>query len=77
MAVYAHECKNCHRTFTNNSNADLFCSEECREAFRIHELKNWEEKVKKAHRPIIDIAKEATRVGMTYGEYVARYLTNH
>lgn len=71
---FKHKCRNCHKMFYGESTGDIYCSEECREEYHSHEIKHWEEKVNKTHRPIIDIAKAATKAGMTYGEYVARFI---
>lgn len=74
VGKFKHECRNCHKIFYGDSQMYLYCSEECELEYKAHELKNWEEKVKKAHQPIRDIAKAATKAGLTYGEYVARYM---
>jgi predicted nucleic acid-binding Zn ribbon protein len=65
-------CPVCGKEFMARTSAQLYCSDECRMKGAL--LKRNAPKPKKTMDRLKEIALEATKNGMTYGEYVARMM---
>ena len=65
-------CPTCGKEFMARTSAQLYCSDECRMKGAL--LKRNAPKPKKTMDRLKEIALEATKSGMTYGEYVARMM---
>ena len=79
--IYNVSCKICGKQFTANTVRKMLCSEECKRENRIRkateynkkikEIKENAKKEKEQRETIVDIAVEAKKAGMTYGQYTA------
>jgi len=73
-------CVTCCKEFTTNNPAKVCCSPECQRV-RDRKLtkqnrmstKLREQKIKSSEKDIIDINAKAKAMGLSYGQYVARY----
>ena len=66
-------CKICGKEFEPSCGAQKFCSTSCREISKRRET-NAKAKKKPVTMSLAEVAVEARKHGMTYGEYVSRYL---
>lgn len=76
------QCKVCGKEFEADKHQRRCCSDECREinkkeneriaSLRYRELRMKKRKKAENQQKIIDIAVEARKQGMTYGQYVAK-----
>ena len=65
---YEHVCKWCGNLFVSGSPHGDYCSNSCRKkAYKAYAPKNTKKKT------INEIVKEADALGMSYGQYVAKY----
>lgn len=66
-------CKQCSKKFEPNSCKQIFCGDICRRRYySIERDKLAAERAAKKNLSLTDIAIEARKAGMTYGEYVAK-----
>ena len=65
-------CPTCTKEFQVTNEHKKYCSSECKEAKKL-KIETREDKVKKTHKSISEMAAEARALGMSYGEYV-RYI---
>lgn len=78
MASKEFECLICGKIFLSKANCKAkYCSDECRKegARRYNEIRrNFAEYERKRMtvQKVIDIANEASRLGLTYGQYVSK-----
>ena len=80
--MYLRVCKICEKQFTSKHHSTTICSPECKkESVRINRektsknIKEIGRRKNKKSDTIIDIAVKAKEAGMSYGQYVARYLS--
>ena len=75
-------CEQCGRYFKRVNNAQRYCCAECakegnlrtrRELQRLRRKRAKEEMQRQKGKTLTDIAEEASKAGMTYGKYVAKY----
>lgn len=69
------DCKICGNPFIPNCNNQSYCSKACKhKAAQIRCIENRKklEMMQKKRNSITDVAVEAKKSGMTYGQYVAR-----
>lgn len=74
-------CKICGKEFIANSNQRSLCSDKCKEenklriarerALKREKENNMEKYHKENRKAIVDLAVEARKAGMTYGQYTA------
>ena len=79
MRVYVRECRICGKTFEATQASSRYCSDECRrEGNRISSrLRKQKAKMRiYPNRELLDMAKEASKRGLSYGEYVAKLSAN-
>ena len=67
MAVYKN-CKTCGAEFKVSKDRRFYCCEACKKR---HKKKKID--VKSNYDSIADIVRKATKLGMSYGDYVARF----
>lgn len=65
-------CPTCGNEFMGRTSSQIYCSDECR--FKGALKKRTAPKPKRTMDKIREIAKKASDMEMSYGEYVARYL---
>jgi hypothetical protein len=66
------KCPYCNKYFMTNSHQRIYCSDDCGKAMRAFMRKKSKPKPKKKTvNPLRDIAIEARKHGMSYGQYVA------
>lgn len=74
MTVHSRLCKNCGNQFLTMRHNKAYCSEECKNAKRRkREAAEREKNGKKKHKnkSLRELAVEARKHGMSYGQYVA------
>lgn len=80
MRVYVRECPICGKTFEATQASSRYCSDECRrEGNRISSRLRKQKATKSVvypNRELIEMAKEASKRGLSYGEYVAKLSAN-
>ena len=67
---YSQVCVYCGRTFDSGSPKGRFCSKYCKDRYEREQRRREKELLKK--NSINEIVKEATKQGMSYGQYVAK-----
>lgn len=73
-------CKNCGKEFTSGVKNKVYCSSKCRDEFKKKDAKTKREtelrerNKKNKMNPITEIQLKASKLGLSYGEYVAKYL---
>ena len=79
---YFKKCMICGKDFKTFYPRVIVCSEKCRKeykkrdkAIRYQREKNEKIKYRNNRKSIVDIAAKANKIGISYGEYVARYLS--
>ncbi len=80
--MYLRTCKICDKQFVSKHHSTTLCGPKCKEENKKRNaensrkrIKEIERKGKKKRETIIDIAVKAKEAGMSYGQYVARYLS--
>ncbi len=70
------KCKNkrcaiCYTWFSPNSNSQIYCSKECK-GFATKKIDQEKKPKKKKVESLTKLQKEASKLGMSYGMYVAQ-----
>lgn len=74
MANNKRECKFCNLKFEPGCGAQKFCSEACRIKYNNSLRHQTKKSAKNKLLPLAEICKRAREKGMTYGQYVEKYL---
>lgn len=70
-------CKICGKEFTGGAKNKVYCSSKCHDEFKKKDAKRIRDNElnkKNKMNPITEIQLKASKLGLSYGEYVAKYL---
>ena len=76
--IYKHKCQFCGLDFYSRNTGDKWCSDDCKKAFKKSQTdeyakRKWKAEVEETHKSLKDLANAATKAGMSYGEYIAKF----